>query len=177
MFRTAPFLASLLWLSLHSTVGGVNVSIPITAPSAAPSISPSFLSFSIEQDRWPEWAGEGSRNEFWFNLLSNLKDISGEATRIRIGADSEDHTNFNPSVQVCLSVLLGLLSSWGPSLIQSAQFNEDIFPAITATVPYPEASNITVGGGFYDLASMLPSGKYTSTSIFDHPMSRVLIDI
>ncbi|EIM91055.1 uncharacterized protein STEHIDRAFT_128057 [Stereum hirsutum FP-91666 SS1] len=136
MIRNAALLITLLWLSLQSTVGGVNVSIPIAAPSTAPGISRSLLSFSIEQDRWPDWAGTSTRNEFYFNVLSNLQDLSGEATRIRIGADSEDHTNFNPSVQV----------------------SEDIFPAITATVPYPEATNITVGNGFYDLASMLPSG-------------------
>lgn len=109
MIRKATLLACLLWLSLQSTVGGVNVSIPIAAPSSAPDISRSLLSFSIEQDRWTDWAGTGTKNEFFFNVLSNLKDLSGEATRIRIGADSEDHTNFNPSVQVSLLHLLSEL--------------------------------------------------------------------
>lgn len=103
-FRTSPFLSSLsslLYLSNYVvSASNVTVTIPVAAPPSAPSISPSFISFSIEQDRWPDWAGSTQRNEFWFNLLSNLKNISGEATRIRIGADSEDHTNFSPSVQV-----------------------------------------------------------------------------
>ncbi|KAI0318620.1 hypothetical protein OF83DRAFT_1056585, partial [Amylostereum chailletii] len=55
---------------------------------------------------------------------------------VRIGADSEDHTNFNPSVQV----------------------PQTVFPAITATVPYPEASTIVVGNAFYEAASHLPAG-------------------
>lgn len=36
------------------------------------------------------------------------------------------------------------------------QFSETIFPPATAATPYPEASNITVGQAYYNLASHLP---------------------
>ncbi|KAF9466484.1 hypothetical protein BDZ94DRAFT_170407 [Collybia nuda] len=113
---------------------GVNVSIPLVPLSSAPLITPSLVSFSIEQDRWTDWAGTTSRNQFFFNVLNNLNQLSGVPPRIRIGADSEDHTNFNPAVQ----------------------FSEDVFPAITPTVPYPEASSIVVGDSYYESTQFLP---------------------
>ncbi|KAI0059203.1 hypothetical protein BV25DRAFT_1908823 [Artomyces pyxidatus] len=135
----------LLWLvttlTLRCTAQTVSVTIPFSAPSSAPAISRSLVSFSIEQDRWVDWIGKGTSNTFFANVLNNLKALSGEPTRIRIGADSEDHTNFDPAVQASQSL-----------------YSEDIFPAISTTVPYPEATNITVGGAYYHLASLLPSG-------------------
>ena len=77
-----------------------DVSIPFTAPSSAPKIAPNLLSFSIEQDRWVEWAGNISKNNFFYNALNNMKQITGASPWIRIGADSEDHTNFNPGLEV-----------------------------------------------------------------------------
>jgi hypothetical protein len=84
---------------------GVTVTIPLTAPASAPPLSRSLVSFSLEQDRWGDWVGQGAGNPFFLNTLNNLKQLTGEPARIRIGADSEDRTNFNPSVQVrlCLS--------------------------------------------------------------------------
>ncbi|KAF5327444.1 hypothetical protein D9619_004448 [Psilocybe cf. subviscida] len=114
----------------------LEVSISQAAPSAAASISPSFLSFSIEQDRWTDWVGTTSRNDFFFNTLDNLRQLTGEPPQIRIGANSEDHTDFSPNVKAA------------------------IFPAVTATVPYPEATNITVGDGFYAAAKFLPPNTH-----------------
>ena len=79
----------------------VTVDVPLNPPSSGPLVSGSLVALSIEQHRWLDWSGEASTNDFFFNALDNLKSITGEATRIRIGADSEDHTNFNPGVQVC----------------------------------------------------------------------------
>ena len=115
----------------------VSITIPSKAPSAAVSVAQDLIAFSIEQDRWTDWIGTDTPNTFWLNALENLKQLSGLPTRIRIGADSEDHTNFSFDVE----------------------FATDIFPAITATVPYPEATNITAGQGFYNLAANLPSGS------------------
>lgn len=43
-----------------------------------------LLAFSIEADRWPDWAGNVSnKNQFTFNLLQNLKTKTGVAPRIR----------------------------------------------------------------------------------------------
>lgn len=114
----------------------VSITIPTQSPSSAVSVAQDLVAFSIEQDRWTDWIGTTTPNTFWLNALENLKQLSGLPTRIRIGADSEDHTNFSFDVE----------------------YATDIFPAITATVPYPEATNITAGQGFYNLAAHLPSG-------------------
>jgi len=50
------------------------------------------------------------------------------------------------------------------------QFAEDIFPPSTSIYPYPEASNITVGDGFYQAVANLPPGKiYTPLKIVWSP--------
>lgn len=38
------------------------------------------------------------------------------------------------------------------------QFSQATFPAASATVPYPEAVNITIGDGFYQVVQWLPPG-------------------
>ena len=92
---------ALLLLSLDS-VTCLDVTISTNAPPAAFPISPSFLSLSIEQDRWTDWVGNTSRNTFFFNTLDNLNSITGEPPHIRIGANSEDHTDFSNNVKVRL---------------------------------------------------------------------------
>lgn len=130
---------SILFLFFLRITSGLDVSIPTAPPiPRAPKISPSFVSFSIEQDRWTDWVGLTSRNQFFINTLENLQDLTGVPPQIRIGANSEDHTNFNPSAQT-------------PQLI---------FPAPSTTVPYPEATNITVGNSFYASARFLPNNTH-----------------
>ncbi|KAF8659043.1 hypothetical protein AX16_001916 [Volvariella volvacea WC 439] len=111
-------------------VFGLEVPIPLTAPTGAQRVSGSFISLSIEQDRWTDWSGTTSRNEFFFNVLDNLKQITGEAPRIRVGANSQDRTNFNPGLQ----------------------WVQQRFPNPSTTVPYPEAAEIVVGDAFYQTA-------------------------
>jgi hypothetical protein len=106
----SPWRVKLLTLILIWTpisVQGITVTVPLTAPASAPLLSRSLVSFSIEQDRWGDWVGQGAGNPFFFNTLDNLKQLTGEPARIRIGADSEDRTNFNPSVQVRLYFAFG----------------------------------------------------------------------
>ncbi|TDL22456.1 hypothetical protein BD410DRAFT_839887 [Rickenella mellea] len=121
----------------------VGVAVPLSPPSSAATLNPSLLSLSIEQDRWPEWVGTTSSSRFLLNTLDNLKLRTGHPPSIRIGADSEDHTDFDPSVQ----------------------FSETVFPAITTAKPYPEASNIVVGDGFYNIVRHLPSGTHVISGI------------
>jgi hypothetical protein len=83
----------------------VPVTIPLAAPATAQVVSRSLFSFSIEQDRWVDWIGQGPANPFFFNTLNNLKEIVQEPPRIRIGGNSEDRTTFNPQVQVCLGTV------------------------------------------------------------------------
>lgn len=99
-----PFILSnliLLAVTLRlARAQALSVSIPLTPPSSAPTLNPALLSFSIEQDRWTDWAGTSAPNTFFLNALSNLQQRTGQPPWIRIGADSEDHTNFSPNVAV-----------------------------------------------------------------------------
>ena len=131
----------------------LNVSIALIATSNTPILSPSLVSFSIEQDRWIDWVGAPSRNEFFFNTLENLKRLSGESPRIRIGANSEDKTIYDSSVRVSEYLLYDIRPS-----NKMPQFSEAIFPAPSAKIPYPEAINISVGDAFFATAQFLPSG-------------------
>ncbi|KAJ6577181.1 hypothetical protein B0H19DRAFT_1118496 [Mycena capillaripes] len=102
------------WVSLIlPLVSAVTVPIPLSAGDA-PSVDGNLVSLSIEQDL----------------------AFTGNAPTIRIGADSEDHTNFSPNIQ----------------------FVQQVFSAPTTTVPYPEAANIVAGPGFYQGAQFLPTG-------------------
>lgn len=100
LWPVTTFVLMLKWAP--TSARGITVTIPLTAPSSAPLYSRSLVSFSIEQDRWTDWVGQGEGNSFFFNTLNNLKQLTGEPARIRIGGDSEDRTNFNPSVNVWL---------------------------------------------------------------------------
>jgi hypothetical protein len=90
--------------SPERTQSSVIIKIQSQPPSSSSSVSQDHVGFSVEQDRWPDWIRKngGSPNTFWLNALDNLKTLSGKPTRIRIGADSEDHTDFNPAVKVHL---------------------------------------------------------------------------
>lgn len=79
----------------------VDVVIPLTAPYGASSVAPDLVSLSIEQDRWVDWAGTTDQNEFFYNALDNLVQITNSPPFIRIGADSEDHTDFSYNIQAC----------------------------------------------------------------------------
>ncbi|KIY53036.1 glycoside hydrolase family 79 protein [Fistulina hepatica ATCC 64428] len=114
----------------------VSALIPVHPPSSAPIYSPSLVSFSIEQDRWTDWAGTTSRNDFFHNTMDNLYQLSGAPPAMRIGAQSEDHTNYNPSVE----------------------FSEAVFPLYSNTTPYPEATSVVVGDGYYEIAKHLLPG-------------------
>lgn len=83
-----------------ASASALDVSLPLSAPSAAQELSQTLISFSLEQDRWPDWAGVDSRNEFTYSALKNLADITGIPPKIRVGANSEDHTVWSPTVTV-----------------------------------------------------------------------------
>ncbi|PCH41758.1 glycoside hydrolase family 79 protein [Wolfiporia cocos MD-104 SS10] len=114
----------------------VNVSVPVLAPTSTQPMYSTLLSFSIEQDRWPDWSGIDERNNFTYNALMRYASLTGQPPKLRVGADSEDHTTWSPTVTV----------------------NEDIFPPASSITPYPEATNITVGDVYYTLVKWLPAG-------------------
>jgi hypothetical protein len=82
---------------------GLNISIASSTPEGATKVNPALFSFSIEQDRWPDWVintTTGFKNNFTLSAWNNLKELTGVPPWIRIGAASENRTNFNPSVKV-----------------------------------------------------------------------------
>ncbi|GLB40604.1 putative glycosyl hydrolase family 79 C-terminal beta domain [Lyophyllum shimeji] len=129
--------------SILSTVHAVDVSVPLLAGPSTPKVSGSLISLSIEGDRWTDWTGTTSRNNFFFNTLDNLKQITREPPHIRIGANSEDHTNFR----------------------QDTHFAQTVFPPYTPVVPYPEATNITVGDSYYATTRFLPPDTHVTWGV------------
>ncbi|OJT07649.1 Beta-glucuronidase [Trametes pubescens] len=128
-------IATALSVSLD-LVSAINVSIPVSAPGNSQGLLPTLLSFSIEQDRWPEWTGVDSRNEFTHNALLNYAALTGQPPNIRVGANSEDHTFWSPTVTI----------------------EDSSFPPPNSVTPYPEATSITVGNAYYSLSRFLPRG-------------------
>ncbi|KAJ7058749.1 glycoside hydrolase family 79 protein [Mycena amicta] len=109
----------------------------VFASAIQPNWSQSRLfSLSIEQDTWTDWAGTTAPNTYLVNVLNNLKQRTGEPPWFRIGADSEDTTDFNPALE----------------------FSEIVPATPTVATPYPEAVAVIVGDGFYQSADHLPSG-------------------
>ncbi|TEB25149.1 hypothetical protein FA13DRAFT_1738567 [Coprinellus micaceus] len=113
-----------------ATAGGLGVTVPLAPPSTSKPIAGDHVSFSLEQDRWLDWSGSNSRNEFFFNTLDNLKQLFVSARIVRTAQD------FNPGLQSAVAQLQ--------------------FPAATKNVPYPEASSIVVGDGYFATARFLP---------------------
>ncbi|KAJ8073455.1 hypothetical protein PM082_011731 [Marasmius tenuissimus] len=138
-----PLHAFVLPLAQTALTFAVTVPLSIQPPAGAFVVSSSLISFSIEQDRWTDWAGLNERNEFLFNTLDNLVQITGEPPRMRIGADSQDHTNFNKDLEI-------------PQLV---------FPPPTTTIPYPEATQIVVGDAYYKTARFLPPNTHVSWGV------------
>lgn len=105
VFAMTPFhVTSFFVISVFTSLTyALDVSISLQASSNVPKISPSHVSLSLEMDRWTEWAGTVSRNEFFFNTLDNLKQITGQPPNVRIGGNTMDATTFRADVQVCIS--------------------------------------------------------------------------
>ena len=74
----------------------IPISISYSAPPSAVPVSQTLVSFSIEGDRWPEWAN----SSLFLNALDNLAQRTGMPPHIRIGADTADHTNFATGLTV-----------------------------------------------------------------------------
>lgn len=131
----------------------VNIIIPLTQPKNAVNLSPSFVSLSIEGDRWTEWVKttSGSLNNFFFNTLDNLRKLTGEPPRIRIGANSADNTFFGGNVSS-----VPLPSGVKSLANHSCQVFGSSFPKGTTPTPYPEATNVTVNDEYYKAAQFLP---------------------
>ncbi|KAH7108203.1 hypothetical protein BKA62DRAFT_781574 [Auriculariales sp. MPI-PUGE-AT-0066] len=139
MFMTAlghagVLLAAATFFAAGSThaQATVVVSVPIAKPTGATKLSQSLIGFSIESDRWPEWTGIETPNTFWINTLKNLEARTGKPPRF-----ASDRTTY-------------VATQKEPTL--------GTFPEWTATTPYPEALNNTVGPAFWLVSKHLPAG-------------------
>lgn len=130
--------ALVLFFPLCSLAQAFRVIIPTDEPSIVQTtaVNHDLFSFSIEQDRWPDWVGHTARNEFFYNTLDNLKQLAGAPPRIRVGGKSQDVTYFDLSMQG----------------------HEVVFENSTPATPYPEALSMKVGPNFYSSARFLPEG-------------------
>jgi hypothetical protein len=87
-----PFAAALLApRGLHVRQEGLHTTIqlPTSKPGWAEHLSPQLAAFSIEMDRWPDWAGYavGQPNSYTNQLLKNLGDRTGMMPYLRIGGE------------------------------------------------------------------------------------------
>lgn len=98
--RVPRVLPALLQAPLRAPTETLTITVASSVPNNAPSVSPALVGLSLEQDRWLDWAGKEQRNDFFFNTLDNINQLAGEPLAIRIGADSEDRTFYNPHIQV-----------------------------------------------------------------------------
>ena len=133
-------MAALVLALVASYVSALNVSVAVSPslPPHAQPLSQTLVSFSIEQDRWPDWTGTDAQNNFTHTALSNYAALTGKPPDIRVGANSVDH------------------SFWSPT----ETLNADVFPTPNAITPYPEATHIVVGNDFYKLSRHLPQGTH-----------------
>ena len=53
-------------------------------------------------DLWSQWAGTDSRNNFFYNALTNIAHITGVPPHVRVGANSGDLTTYDDTVDVSL---------------------------------------------------------------------------
>jgi hypothetical protein len=61
-----------------------NLRMSLGKPSCAVPLPGNLLGFSIEPDRFPDWAGNvSSKNEYTYTLMSDLKEKTGVTPSIR----------------------------------------------------------------------------------------------
>ncbi|KAG5651791.1 hypothetical protein H0H81_007377 [Sphagnurus paluster] len=128
---------------LATTTSAVNVPLALAPASEAPVIAAAHVSLSIEGDRWTSWSGTTSGNQFFYNLLDNIKQITGHAPNLRIGADSEDVAMYHSDVN----------------------FQQATFPNSTVITPYPEANSLVVGDSYYQTIRFMPPGTHVTWGV------------
>ncbi|KAF4963182.1 hypothetical protein FSARC_8760 [Fusarium sarcochroum] len=124
----------------HATEHQYNftLQLPTKRPEWAEKLSPHLAAFSLEMDRWTDWAGKeiGKPNAYLNQLLRNLGERTGHMPFLRVGANSQDRATIDLNVKVINST----------------------FPESTDNVPNPEADHIFIGRDFYALSGNLPTG-------------------
>ena len=132
-------LAFFAWKAVQAEAPDkLKLRLPSEMPPWVEKLSPHLAAFSIEMDRWPDWAGQevGKPNEYFNQILLNLKERTGHMPFLRVGANSEDRASVDLNVQVMNAT----------------------FPAPSVAVPNPEADHIFIGQDFYALSANFPPG-------------------
>ncbi|KAK5061444.1 hypothetical protein LTR84_007987 [Exophiala bonariae] len=116
----------------------IKLQLPSRMPAWAEQLSPGLAAFSLELDRWTDWAGKeiGQPNEYFNQLLLNLGERTGQMPFIRVGANSADRATIDLDVKVVNAT----------------------FPPANPIFPNPEADHIFIGRDFYALSGNLPTG-------------------
>lgn len=91
-----PLAASLLGsraVANSSNAEDTTIQLPTSKPAWAEHLSPQLAAFSIEMDRWPDWAGYavGKPNEYTNQLMRNLGERTGMMPYLRVGGQSNFH--------------------------------------------------------------------------------------
>ena len=120
------------------SVTNITLQLPTRIPAWREPLSPHLAAFSIEMDRWLEFAGQevGKPNVYFNQLLQNLGERTGQMPLLRVGANTQDRGFVDLSVPVLKSD----------------------FPPPTVNVPNPEATRVSIGRDFYALSGNLPAG-------------------
>lgn len=88
-----PFAATLLTsraIQSRQEDADTTIQLPTSKPGWAEHLSPQLAAFSIEMDRWPDWAGYavGQPNTYTNQLLKNLGERTGMMPYLRVGGKS-----------------------------------------------------------------------------------------
>lgn len=86
------FVAAALVLTAvacYNVTANVSLSVPGSQPPFAKPVDPAFVSFSLEFQYWPVYAGNGTldSNCYLNQLLSNLAERTGKPPAIRVGGE------------------------------------------------------------------------------------------
>ncbi|KAI9924234.1 hypothetical protein MW887_007184 [Aspergillus wentii] len=111
------------------------ISVPDSPPNFASDPIPKDLSsFSIELSSFPNYAGNTSiPNDFSYNLLSNLKELTGVWPKVRVGGTTQDKSLFDPDQAEAIKLYFDKpgddqpsRATYGPAFFESYQTWEGV---------------------------------------------------
>ncbi|KAJ3525242.1 hypothetical protein NM208_g11724 [Fusarium decemcellulare] len=136
--KTSLLLLSPIQVLAKGAAYDLTLRLPDHRPPWVEKLSPHLAGFSLEMDRWPDWAGQevGKSNKYFNQLLQNLAERTGHVPFLRVGANSQDRSTVDLGIKIMNST----------------------FPEPTENVPNPEADHNFIGRDFYALSANLPPG-------------------
>lgn len=172
-----PRSPSLLLTALAAGAAGANpssstsscttVTVPPCPGTSYGITLSSFLSYSIEFSSFVNYAGNLSNpNDFSYNLLSNIGNLTGSNPLIRVGGNTQDYALFNASqTQAVIETFVPSISKDYPRYLTIGPSFYDSFhtwPGTRYIYGFNLAANGTSGR-----ASLLATAKYACRSLAD----------